>query len=141
MKDFKVPKHWMSEFFYACIELELHMNEEALTRYQDISAAGFTNSSYVNSQIAICLYNLRGMYYARLFLLDLTKMLNPCVTNVSVSSIYRPLSCTLLSAVSRGRPVSSLKIISSFWWPFSWYFQSRILLIGFPYVADVWGSR
>lgn len=53
----------MSEFFYACIELELHMNEEALTRYQDISAAGFTNSSYVNSQIAICLYNLRGIYY------------------------------------------------------------------------------
>ena len=52
----------MSEFFYAYIELELHMNEEALTRYQDISAAGFNNSNYVNSQIAICLYNLRGKY-------------------------------------------------------------------------------
>ncbi|XP_066914030.1 cell division cycle protein 23 homolog [Clytia hemisphaerica] len=59
LKELKVPKHWMSEFFYSSVELELHMAEEALTRYQDISAAGFNGSSYVNSQIAICLYNLR----------------------------------------------------------------------------------
>ena len=60
LKDLKLPKHWMSEFFYAYAEMELHMNEEALSRYQKLSCEGFENSTYIKSQIATALYNLRG---------------------------------------------------------------------------------
>ncbi|XP_065653514.1 cell division cycle protein 23 homolog [Hydra vulgaris] len=59
LKDLKLPKHWMCEFFYAYAEMELHMNEEALSRYQKISLEGFENSTYIKSQIATALYNLR----------------------------------------------------------------------------------
>jgi len=59
LKELQLPKHWMGEFFFAHAELELHMNEEALTRYQDISNAGFANSSYIKSQVATAHYNIR----------------------------------------------------------------------------------
>lgn len=51
----------MGEFFHAYAELELHLNEEALVRYRDISSVGFGNSIYVKSQLATALYNIRGI--------------------------------------------------------------------------------
>ncbi|XP_057307067.1 cell division cycle protein 23 homolog isoform X1 [Hydractinia symbiolongicarpus] len=60
LKDLKLPKHWMGEFFHAYAELELHLNEEALARYRDISSVGFGNSIYVKSQLATALYNIRA---------------------------------------------------------------------------------
>lgn len=59
LKDLQLPKHWMTEIFHAHAELELHMNEEALSRYQEISNAGFAMSTYVKSQVATALYNIR----------------------------------------------------------------------------------
>lgn len=59
LKELQLPKHWTSEIFYAHAELELHMNEEALSRYQEISNIGFANSSYIKSQVATALYNIR----------------------------------------------------------------------------------
>lgn len=59
LKELDLPKHWMTELFYAHAELELHMNEEALTRYQDIGNVGFANSSYIKSQVATAHYNIR----------------------------------------------------------------------------------
>lgn len=50
----------MTEFFYGYTELELHMNEEALTRYQDIASVGFSSCPYVKSQLATAYYNMRG---------------------------------------------------------------------------------
>ena len=50
----------MTEFFYGYTELELHMNEEALTRYQDIASVGFASCPYVKSQLATAYYNIRG---------------------------------------------------------------------------------
>jgi len=75
LKEFKVPKHWMGEFFYGHSELELHMNDEALTRYQDISNAGFSSSTYVKSQLATAYYNMRDFeasveYFKELHTMD-----------------------------------------------------------------------
>lgn len=50
----------MTEFFHGYTELELHMNEEALTRYQDIASVGFASCPYVKSQLATAYYNIRG---------------------------------------------------------------------------------
>jgi len=59
LKELQLPKHWMVELFFAHAELELHMNEEALTRYHDIASIGFANSSYIKSQVATAHYNIR----------------------------------------------------------------------------------
>jgi len=59
VKELQLPSHWMTEFFYAFVELELHMNEEALTKYNDICNLGFSESLFIKSQIATALYNIR----------------------------------------------------------------------------------
>lgn len=50
----------MAEFFQAQAELEVQMTEEALRRYENLCSAGFGKSSYVQQQMALAHYNLRG---------------------------------------------------------------------------------
>ena len=51
----------MAEFFQAQAELEVQMTEEALHRYENLCTAGFAKSSYVQQQMALAYYNLRGI--------------------------------------------------------------------------------
>ena len=51
----------MAEFFQAQAELEVQMTEEALHRYENLCAAGFGKSSYVQQQMALAYYNIRGI--------------------------------------------------------------------------------
>eukprot|EP00794_Sanderia_malayensis_P005505 gene5505-6190_t len=64
LQSLDVGNHWMTEFFYALAELDLLMNKEALTRYENLSNAGFHKSTYVKQQLALKYYNLRNFEQA-----------------------------------------------------------------------------
>ena len=57
LAEIHVPEHWIAPIFSAHTYLELHMNEEALNIYKDISNAGLERSTYLMSQIALAHYH------------------------------------------------------------------------------------
>lgn len=58
LKSKGLPRHWMVEFFFAYVAIELHQSEDALDLYLDLSEQ-FPKSSYLKAQIAVSHYNRR----------------------------------------------------------------------------------
>ena len=50
----------MKDFFIAAGSLELIQTNDALVCYSHLSAAGFNTSSYINHQLALVHYQLKG---------------------------------------------------------------------------------
>lgn len=57
-ESLELPKHWMSCFFQAALQMEWQKNEDARDTYLALQAQ-FPDSSYILSQIATCYYNMR----------------------------------------------------------------------------------
>ena len=51
LKSLPLPDHWMRFFFLAFSYLELQLNEQALTLYQELSKVGFSESTHVVAQV------------------------------------------------------------------------------------------
>lgn len=56
----EVPHHWLRDFFLAEASLELLLTEDALSYYTNLSLMGFGGSSYINAQLALVNYHLKG---------------------------------------------------------------------------------
>mmetsp|Transcript_13992 Transcript_13992/g.32886 ORF Transcript_13992/g.32886 Transcript_13992/m.32886 type:complete len:598 (-) Transcript_13992:229-2022(-) len=57
--ELDLPDHWMVWFFEAALHIELQRNEEAREIYDSLRQH-FPESSYILSQVATCLYNVRN---------------------------------------------------------------------------------
>ena len=60
LDNLKLPDHWMKKFFLAHIYLELLINEEAMSIYEEFERAGLKNSLYIKSQKALVYQNQKG---------------------------------------------------------------------------------
>ena len=60
LNSLTLPDLWIKEFFIAKTYLELQLNDEALKKYTALSDAGFKDSTYVISQIALAHHYVRG---------------------------------------------------------------------------------
>ncbi len=58
----EVPNHWLRDFFYAKASLTLLLSNDALSYYTNLSTVGFSQSPYINAQLAHANYNLESMY-------------------------------------------------------------------------------
>ncbi|XP_033633099.1 cell division cycle protein 23 homolog [Asterias rubens] len=61
LNSLTLPDLWIKEFFIAKTYLELQLNDEALKKYTALSDAGFKDSTYVISQIALAHHYVRDM--------------------------------------------------------------------------------
>ena len=52
LKGLQLPDHWIRFFFMAYAYLELQLNEQALTLYQELSKVGFAESTHVVAQVS-----------------------------------------------------------------------------------------
>ena len=59
----------MKPLFLAHTYLELHLNEEALKLYEEMSEAGMGHSTYIMSQIALAYHNFRGEWIVSMSIL------------------------------------------------------------------------
>lgn len=66
----ELPNHWMTDCFRAHAYVEVQANNAALQKYEGLSAL-FPHSTYIQSQVARALYNLRQFDSAQ-------KLLNGC---------------------------------------------------------------
>ncbi|CAE8692512.1 unnamed protein product, partial [Polarella glacialis] len=57
--ELPLPNHWMVWFFQAALHVELQRNEDAKELYS-LLRGFFPDSSYILSQLATCLYNMRN---------------------------------------------------------------------------------
>ena len=55
-----LPNHWLRDFFYADASLVLLLTEDALSYYTNLSMVGFSQSSYINAQLALVNYHLKS---------------------------------------------------------------------------------
>ena len=53
LKGLQLPDHWIRFFFMAYAYLELQLNEQALTLYQELSKVGFAESTHVVAQVRV----------------------------------------------------------------------------------------
>ncbi len=60
----EVPNHWLRDFFYAKASLTLLLSNDALSYYTNLSTVGFSQSPYINAQLAHANYNLESKYCA-----------------------------------------------------------------------------
>lgn len=63
-----LPNHWMKSIFIAHTHIELFLNDEGLELFEELKNAGFQQSVYITSQIAIAYHNKRSKEYFQLFL-------------------------------------------------------------------------
>jgi len=61
LKALPLPSHWIKFFFMAYSYLELQLNEQALTLYQELSKVGFAESTHVVAQMALAYHNMRDV--------------------------------------------------------------------------------
>ncbi|XP_071948215.1 anaphase-promoting complex subunit 8-like [Antedon mediterranea] len=76
LNSLTLPDHWMKQLFLSHIYLELQLNEESLKRYRALSEAGFGQSTYIMSQIAVAHHNLRD-FESALKLFDNLQKIDP----------------------------------------------------------------
>ena len=68
----KFPDHWMKDFFLAGASLELMRTNDALAYYDHLSSVGFSGSTYINNQLAMVHYQLKGINnYIDIIMIDL----------------------------------------------------------------------
>ena len=52
----------MKDFFLAGASLEVMRANDALAYYDHLSSVGFSGSTYINNQLAMVYYQLKGMH-------------------------------------------------------------------------------
>ena len=61
LRSLALPNHWMKHFFIGYTLIEIFLNEEGITTFEDLQQAGFSKCLYTTQQIAIAYHNKRSV--------------------------------------------------------------------------------
>jgi anaphase-promoting complex subunit 8 len=104
-----LPDHWFKHFFNAAVYLELQLNEEALTIYNQLLST-FGSSNYIKTQVAIIKHNLRNVDGAIQLFTEIRQS-DPCrldsmdiFSNLLYVKAMRPELCSLAHSANHIDP-------------------------------------
>lgn len=61
LRSLALPNHWMKHFFIGYTLIEIFLNEEGITTFEELQQAGFSKCLYTTQQIAIAYHNKRSV--------------------------------------------------------------------------------